>query len=73
MELIQILFYSLGTLAFAIYLIDKIKEKIQDYYFRKHALKQINKFENETGMDYLEYQEKKFDKEIEEAINLNKD
>lgn len=72
MELIQILFYSLGTLAFAIYLIDKIKEKIQDYNFRKHALKQINKFENETGMDYLEYQEKKFDKEIEEAINLNK-
>ena len=72
MELIQILFYSLGTLAFAIYLIDKIKEKIQDYNFRKHALKQINKFENETGMDYLEYQEKKFDKEIEEAISLNK-
>lgn len=73
MELIQLLFYSLGTISFSIYLINEIKEKIQDYNFRKHALKQINKFEKETGMDYLEYQEKKFDKEIEEAINLNKD
>lgn len=72
MELIQILFYSLGTLAFAIYLIDKIKEKIQDYNFRMHALKQINKFEEETGMDYLSYQEKKFDEVIEEACK-NKD
>lgn len=73
MELIQLLFYSLGTISFSIYLINEIKDKIQDYNFRKHALKQINKFEKETGMDYLEYQEKKFNKEIEEAINLNKD
>ena len=73
MELIQLLFYSLGTISFSIYLINEIKEKIQDYYFRKHAKKQINKFEEMTGINYLEYQEKKFDKEIEEAINLNKE
>lgn len=72
MELIQLLFYSLGTISFSIYLINEIKEKIQDYNFRKHALKQINKFENETGMDYLSYQEKKFDEVIEEACK-NKD
>lgn len=72
MELIQLLFYSLGTISFSIYLINDIKEKIQDYNFRKHALKQINKFEKETGMDYLSYQEKKFDEAIEEACK-NKD
>lgn len=72
MELIQLLFYSLGTISFSIYLINEIKEKIQDYNIRKHALKQINKFEEETGMDYLSYQEKKFDEVIEEACK-NKD
>ena len=72
MELIQLLFYSLGTISFSIYLINDIKEKIQDYNFRNHALKQINKFEKETGMDYLSYQEKKFDEVIEEACK-NKD
>ena len=72
MELIQLLFYSLGTISFSIYLINEIKEKIQDYNFRKHALKQINKFEEETGMDYLSYQEKKFDEVIEEVCK-NKD
>ena len=72
MELIQLLFYSLGTISFSIYLINEIKEKIQDYNFRKHALKHINKFEKETGMDYLSYQEKKFDEVIEEACK-NKD
>lgn len=72
MELIQLLFYSLGTISFSIYLINEIKENIQDYNFRKHALKQINKFEKETGMDYLSYQEKKFDEVIEEACK-NKD
>lgn len=72
MELIQLLFYSLGTISFSIYLIKEIKEKIQDYNFRKHALKQIYKFEKETGMDYLSYQEKKFDEVIEEACK-NKD
>ena len=65
--LIQLLFYWLGTISFSIYLINEIKDKIQDYNFRKHALKQINKFEKETGMDYLSYQEKKFDEVIEEA------
>ena len=54
------------------YIFNEIKEKIQDYNFRKHALKQINKFEKETGMDYLSYQEKKFDEVIEEACK-NKD
>ena len=72
MELIQLLFYSLGTISLSIYLINEIKDKIQDYNFRKHALKQINKFEEETGMDYLSYQEKKFDEVIEEACK-NKD
>ena len=65
------LFYTMGTIAVSVYLIDKIKEKIQDYNFRKHAQRQIDKFEEMTGINYLEYQEKKFDKVIEEAIKSN--
>ena len=72
MDLVQMLFYTMGTIAASIYLIDKIKEKIQDYNFRKHAQKQIDKFEEMTGIDYLKYQEMKFDKVIEEAIKSNK-
>ena len=68
MELAQMLFYTMGTIAVSVYLIDKIKEKIQDYNFRKHAQRQIDKFEEMTGINYLEYQERKFDKVIEEAI-----
>ena len=71
MELAQMLFYTMGTIAVSVYLIDKIKEKIQDYNFRKHAQRQIDKFEEMTGINYLEYQEKKFDKVIEEAIKSN--
>ena len=62
------LFYTMGTIAVSVYLIDKIKEKIQDYNFRKHAQRQIDKFEEMTGINYLEYQEWKFNKVIEEAI-----
>lgn len=68
MELAQMLFYTMGTIAISVYLIDKIKEKIQDYNFRKHAKRQIDKFEEMTGINYLEYQERKFEKVIEEAI-----
>ena len=68
MELAQMLFYTMGTIAISVYLIDKIKEKIQDYNFRKHAQRQIDKFEEMTGINYLEYQERKFNKVIEEAI-----
>ena len=71
MELAQMLFYTMGTIAISVYLIDKIKERIQDYNFRKHAQRQIDKFEEMTGINYLEYQERKFDKVIEEAIKSN--
>ena len=73
MELAQMLFYTMGTIAVSVYLIDKIKEKIQDYNFRKHAQKQIDKFEEMTGINYLEYQEKKLEKAIEEAIKSNEE
>ena len=68
MELAQMLFYTMGTIAVSVYLIDKIKERIQDYHFRRHAQRQIDKFEEMTGINYLEYQERKFNKVIEEAI-----
>ena len=68
MELVQMLFYTMGTIAVSVYLIDKIKEKIQDYNFSRHAQRQIDKFEEMTGINYLEYQERKFNKVIEEAI-----
>ena len=68
MELAQMLFYTMGTIAVSVDLIDKIKEKIQDYNFRKHAQRQIDKFEEMTGINYLEYQERQFNKVIEEAI-----
>ncbi len=71
-EVLKYIFYFIGIISFSIYLVDKIKEKIQDYNFRKHAQKQIDKFEEMTGIDYLKYQEMKFDKVIEEAIKSNK-
>ena len=73
MELAQMLFYTMGTIAVSVYLIDKIKEKIQDYNFRRHAKRQIDKFEEMTGINYLEYQERKFEKAIEEAIKSNEE
>ena len=42
MELAQMLFYTMGTIAVSVYLIDKIKEKIQDLIAKQKDSKEEN-------------------------------